>query len=106
MATSCLQTVTSASRGVTEPSVWMRMMTSGTFGWPTRINRGVSFLNSGGMWRGGLPTLVCRQHDMGRHLEVDAEQVAQGVIFLKEEEVGAVRHAWWRMGLLDFGERC
>lgn len=39
-------------------------------------------------------TLVARHHNMGCHLEVGAEQVAQGVVFLKQDEIRAVGHPW------------
>jgi hypothetical protein len=39
-------------------------------------------------------TLVARHQDVGRHLEVYAEKVAESVVFFEEEKVGAVGHAW------------
>ncbi len=47
----------------------------------------------------GKRTLVGGKHDVGRHAEVDGDQVGQGVVFLEEEEVGAVGHAWTPRGL-------
>lgn len=42
----------------------------------------------------GKLTLVGCHHDVRCHLKVDAEQIAEGVVFLKHQKIGAVGHAW------------
>lgn len=67
------------------------MKSSGTFGWPTMV---VCQSAACTEHRRALLTLVTSHVHVRVSLDMLGQQVAQSVIFLLQNEVGGVGHAW------------
>lgn len=79
------------SRGDRLPSVWTRIKSSGTLGWPTSERR--SATNERHTFERPR-TLVSCHVDVGMHFEMLRQQVAQSVILFPQDKVRGIGHPW------------